>query len=152
MKIIITDRLIGAAFAAKNISLARIENWLSYICATQVRDYIDALDGSIYRERSHSHAAGQVPKQSVGWAVDGICDGIGDAFRMVAMLFLLHRFLGSGPRFVLSTVTCQINPTLYFSSASTEATTTTWPDPAPALEAGCSVCWPRWPSTGGPWR
>ena len=62
---------------------------------------IDALDGSIYRERSHSHAAGQVPKQSVGWAVDGICDGIGDAFRMVAMLFLLHRFLGSGPRFVL---------------------------------------------------
>ena len=101
MKIIITDRLIGAAFAAKNISLARIENWLSYICATQVRDYIDALDGSIYRERSHSHAAGQVPKQSVGWAVDGICDGIGDAFRMVAMLFLLHRFLGSGPRFVL---------------------------------------------------
>ena len=64
-----------------------------------LRDYIDALDGSIFRERSHSHAAGQVPNpDSLGYVVDGVCDGIGDIFRFIAMLFLLQRYLSNGSR------------------------------------------------------
>ena len=63
----------------------------------QIRDYIDALDGSIFRERSHSHAAGQVPNpDSLGFAVDGVCDGAGDVFRFIAIIFLLQRHLSNG--------------------------------------------------------
>ena len=64
-----------------------------------MRDYIDALDGSIYRERSHSHAAGQIPNPDhLGYAVDGVCDGIGDFFRFIAFVVLLQRFFSAGNR------------------------------------------------------
>ena len=57
--------LVGVAVAAVSARfLAREE--LKYrqlgVLVFAVRDYIDALDGSIFRERSHSHAAGQVGK------------------------------------------------------------------------------------------
>ena len=55
--------LIGVAVAAVSARfLAREELKVRQlgVLVFAVRDYIDALDGSIYRERSHSHAAGQV--------------------------------------------------------------------------------------------
>ena len=63
----------------------------------QLRDYIDALDGSIYRERSHSHAIGHVANpSSFGWAVDGVCDGFGDILRFIAFGLVLHKMFGNG--------------------------------------------------------
>merc|ERR1712243_199088 len=60
-------------------------------------DYIDGLDGSIARERSHSHRMGHIANpESSGWMVDGICDGMGDFFRFVAFIVTLHRVLNSG--------------------------------------------------------
>ena len=41
----------------------------------------------------------QVPNpDSLGYAVDGVCDGIGDIFRFVAMVFLLQRYISNGAR------------------------------------------------------
>jgi len=63
----------------------------------KVRDYIDGLDGSIARERSHSHNVGHVANpSSFGWMVDGVCDGFGDIFRFIAFIFVLHRALQGG--------------------------------------------------------
>ena len=58
--------LVGVAFAAVSAWFLASEE-LKYrqlgVLLFAVRDYIDALDGSIFRERSHSHAAGQVCNQ-----------------------------------------------------------------------------------------
>ena len=58
-----------------------------------MRDYIDALDGSIHRERQHSHSQGHVVSpSSLGYAVDGICDGLSDFFRLLAFVVVLQRY------------------------------------------------------------
>ena len=58
-----------------------------------MRDYIDALDGSIHRERQHSHSQGHVVSpSSLGYAVDGICDGLSDFFRLLAFVIVLQRY------------------------------------------------------------
>ena len=58
---------------------------------------MDGLDGSIYREQSNSHALGHVANTtSVGWAVDGVCDGFGDFLRFIAFGFVLQRIIGHG--------------------------------------------------------
>ena len=50
-----------------------------------MRDYIDGLDGSIYRERHQTHSSGHVANpSSFGWMMDGVCDGFGDFFRFLA--------------------------------------------------------------------
>jgi len=73
----------------------------------KVRDYIDGLDGSIARERAHTHSVGHVANpDSWGWMVDGVCDGFGDIFRFIAFIFILHRALqntkgGSGGSYTL---------------------------------------------------
>ena len=52
-----------------------------------MRDYIDALDGSIYRERHQTHSSGHVANpSSFGWMMDGVCDGFGDFFRFLVVL------------------------------------------------------------------
>ena len=62
----------------------------------QVRDYIDALDGSIHRERQHSHFMGHVVKPAtLGYAVDGVCDGIADFFRFIAFVIVLQRYFNN---------------------------------------------------------
>ena len=55
--------LIGvgvAAVSAKFLSNEELKYRQLGVLVFAVRDYIDALDGSIFRERSHSHAGGQV--------------------------------------------------------------------------------------------
>jgi len=62
-----------------------------------VRDYIDALDGTIYRERKNLHQFGQVAAPDhFGWMMDGICDGLADVFRFVAFAVVLQRLFSSG--------------------------------------------------------
>jgi len=92
--------LIGVAFA---VFAARffVKDELRYrqfgVLLFKIRDYIDGLDGSIYRERSHSHAIGHVANpSSFGWAVDGVCDGFGDILRFIAFGFVLHKLFGNG--------------------------------------------------------
>ena len=62
-----------------------------------MRDYIDALDGSIYRERHQTHASGHVaePGWFTGWMMDGVCDGFGDFFRFLAFVVVLQRHLAT---------------------------------------------------------
>ena len=68
----------------------------------QVRDYIDALDGSIHRERQHSHSQGHVVSpSSLGYAVDGICDGLSDFFRLFAFMILLQRYSSNNNRWAV---------------------------------------------------
>ena len=57
---------------------------------------MDGLDGSIYREQSNSHALGHVANtSSLGWAVDGVCDGFGDFLRFIAFGIILQRYVGN---------------------------------------------------------
>ena len=110
--------LIGvgvAAVSAKFLSNEELKYRQLGVLVFAVRDYIDALDGSIFRERSHTHASGQVGEKliqykqekdfiqvpipnSLGYFVDGVCDGIGDIFRFIAILFLLQRHPSKGTR------------------------------------------------------
>ena len=62
-----------------------------------MRDYIDGLDGSIYRERHQTHSSGHVaePGWFTGWMMDGVCDGFGDFFRFLAFVVVLQRYLAS---------------------------------------------------------
>ena len=61
-----------------------------------MRDYIDGLDGSIYRERHQTHSSGHVANpSSFGWMMDGVCDGFGDFFRFLAFVVVLQRYLAS---------------------------------------------------------
>ena len=48
-----------------------------YMYLPQIRDYIDGLDGSIFREQTNSNALGHVANtSSIGRAVDGEFDGL----------------------------------------------------------------------------
>ena len=100
--------LIGVAVAALSARfLAREE--LKYrqlgVLVFAVRDYIDALATPLGRWANKMRKSGgkisflQVPNpDSLGYVVDGLCDGIGDTFRFVAMVFLLQRYLSNGAR------------------------------------------------------
>ena len=56
---------------------------------------------------------------SLGYVVDGVCDGIGDIFRFIAMLFLLQRYLSNGARLTSLTSLTNNNILLYLFSKST---------------------------------
>jgi len=87
-----------AALAARFFVKEELRYRQAGVLLFKIRDYIDGLDGSIYRERSHSHAVGHVALgfSNFGWAMDGVCDGFGDIFRFIAFVFVLHRVLGNG--------------------------------------------------------
>jgi len=61
----------------------------------KIRDYMDALDGNVAREINLSHSAGQVANpHSLGWVVDGLCDGLGDCIRFIAFgIYMNHVFV-----------------------------------------------------------
>jgi len=92
--------LIGvgvAAFAAKFFVKDELRYRQFGVFLFKIRDYIDGLDGSIYRERSNSHAIGHVANpSSFGWAVDGVCDGFGDILRFIAFGLVMHKMFGNG--------------------------------------------------------
>jgi len=89
--------VIVALVSAKFLAHSDIRYRHLGVLLFKVRDYIDGLDGSIARERSHSHRMGHIANpESSGWMVDGICDGMGDFFRFVAFIVTLHRVLNSG--------------------------------------------------------
>eukprot|EP00092_Neocalanus_flemingeri_P034761 GFUD01037829.1.p1 GENE.GFUD01037829.1~~GFUD01037829.1.p1 ORF type:complete len:361 (-),score=72.17 GFUD01037829.1:68-1150(-) len=92
--------LIGVGFAALAAHFF-VKEELRYrqfgVLLFMIRDYIDALDGNIYRERSQTHSVGHVANpSSFGWAVDGVCDGFGDIFRFIAFGLVLHKLFGNG--------------------------------------------------------
>jgi len=63
----------------------------------KVRDFIDALDGYMAREVLLIQSAGQIPRPyTIGWAVDGICDGLADIFRFYAFAVVIHRVFSNG--------------------------------------------------------
>ena len=56
--------VVVAAVSAKFLSHEELKYRQLGVLVFAVRDYIDALDGSIFRERSHSHASGQVGEKT----------------------------------------------------------------------------------------
>merc|ERR1711892_803920 len=94
--------LIGvgvAAFAAKFFVKDELRYRQFGVFLFKIRDYIDGLDGSIFREQSNSHALGHVANtSSFGWAVDRVCDGFGDLLRFIAFGIVLKKFIGNGKK------------------------------------------------------
>merc|ERR1711892_922682 len=58
----------------------------------KVRDFIDSLDGAIAREVRNSHGDLLVANpESLGWMIDGVCDGIADVLRFIAYIIYLQK-------------------------------------------------------------
>ena len=58
----------------------------------KARDFMDSLDGWLARAASHGRRMRMtVETNTLGYYLDGVCDGVADVFLFVALLLYFHR-------------------------------------------------------------